>query len=267
MKSFLYVLALALSIAAGTLSWSNIAKHEKQLQDTTDLDKRNANLETDISKLKKELKTESDNLITEKRNLAETNAEIENLDSKIGTLKRSLTSLDAKIAAQEEELNQDKKLIAEIEALAGEENLTIDQVPDQVEKLEQERKDLSKRHSELVSNVEILQADVDKNNSEISELQRRDRERAKSLRANGLASLITAVNSDWGFVIIKPHPDANITVDSQLIVVRGPHHIGRLKINSVEPNRIIADVDYSSLAEGARIRPGDKVILATARTR
>jgi len=91
--------------------------------------------------------------------------------------------------------------------------------------------------------------------------------RRKNLTANGVSSLITSVDNDWGFVIVKPHTDALIKQDSQLIVVRGDKHVGRLSINAIEEGRVLANINYGSLVSGMRIRPGDRVILGKVLTR
>jgi len=114
--------------------------------------------------------------------------------------------------------------------------------------------------------LEEMQKVLDTSNADLVGLNKRESDRVKSLRQNGLSSIITAVNSSWGFVIIKPHPNAIIDTDSNLIIVRGTQHIGRLNINAVEANRVIADIDLDSLVSGARVRAGDRVILAKAKS-
>ena len=41
-------------------------------------------------------------------------------------------------------------------------------------------------------------------------------------------------------------------------------HIGRLNINAIEGDagRVLANIDFSSIVSGMRIRPGDRVILS-----
>jgi hypothetical protein len=51
------------------------------------------------------------------------------------------------------------------------------------------------------------------------------------------------------------------------MVVRGTRPLARLNISAVEANRVIADIDYDSLVAGARLRAGDRVILAKANMR
>ena len=76
------------------------------------------------------------------------------------------------------------------------------------------------------------------------------------------------MDNEWGFVVLKPHADSMIRRESKLLVIRGNRHIGRLTINAieVEAGRVLADIDYSSLAPGMRIRPGDRVIMSKSLT-
>lgn len=267
MHTLLYVLAAVVTLAAGYLSFSNIQTHEEQLSQTNDLDSKNARLEATIKQKETDLKAERALVKEAQQALAETEADIDSQGSKIDAKKRSLAQLDRDLATQEEKLEEIKQLIAKIEDAFKGQQVPINKVPEFVARLNNEKKDLTKEYEELLSNIETMQSKLDKNNSEIADLDKRREDRAASLTSNGVSSLITAVNGDWGFVVIKPHPKAMINADSQLIIVRGERHLGRLNINAVEAGRVIADIDYDSLVSGARVRAGDRVILAKARTR
>jgi len=98
----------------------------------------------------------------------------------------------------------------------------------------------------------------------IEDFKKAQIKRRKNLNANKISSLITAVDNEWGFVVVKPHEGAVIRPESKLVVIRGNKHIGRLNINAIEneAGRVLANIDYSSLVRGMRIRPGDRVILS-----
>ncbi len=109
---------------------------------------------------------------------------------------------------------------------------------------------------------------VEKNQATLSDFKQAQLRRRSNLNANGVSSLITAVDNEWGFVVVKPHADSKIKQDSKLLVIRGNRHIGRLSINAIEEEagRVLANIDYSSIAPGMRIMPGDRVILSNPLT-
>lgn len=267
MKSILYVVAIVLSCAAGYFSYSNAGKQEEQLNATQEQNKLNANLQATIKKTKDDTKAEQGLLADATEGYSTAVASLEKSNSDVTNTNRSLGAVKGEIATLDEELDKIKQAVKAVQDAFGGENIQLNEVPKYVGELEEERKQLSKQYEELAAASEVLTGQVTKNRESMSELERRAADRTASLRGNSAASLITSVNNSWGFVIIKPHPEASISEESKLIVVRGSQHVGRLKINAIEPGRVIADIDYESLAPGVRIQPGDKVILAVSNTR
>lgn len=266
MKSILYVVAIVLSCAAGYFSYSNSSKQEDQLKQTTDLNKQNATLQANIKKAKDDTKAEDGLLKDATEGYSTAVASLETGNSNVTNTNRSLGAIKNEVATLDEELDKIKAAQKAVTEAFGK-NINLDEIPEYVEKLENERKTLAKEYEELSAASEVLTGQVTKNRESIGELERRAADRSASLRGNAAASVITSVNNSWGFVLIKPHPEASITEESKLIVVRGTQHVGRLRINSIEPGRVIADIDYDSLAPGVRIQPGDKVILGVSNTR
>lgn len=267
MKTPLYVLALVCTCAAGYFSYSNVTKQQNQLDLTKKSKKANDNLESSIKETTGDYKGAKELVSGETTKKNTKTASIEGKDSKIKGLNGSIAERKRKLSTQQDELEEGERVITKIEALFKGENVPIDQVEKFVTDLEDERKQLQTQYDEIDKIAETLGTGVAKNEARLTDFDKRQEDRTRRLKANSVSSLITAVNDNWGFVIIKPHPDATITETSKLIVVRGSNHVGRLKINAIEPNRVIADIDYDSLAPGFRIRSGDRVILAVENTR
>lgn len=267
MKTPLFVLACAGIAAAGIFSYQNIEKHQAELDSTDDKKKLIVNVENSIDVMQKDYDSEKELKKKAEDALNETLAEIDLKNGEKLTLKRTVKDLDNKIATQQEQIEEVENLIKKVKEAFKGQNIALEDIPAFVEKLNEERKDLDKKSEELALALEEMQKKFDANTADVGDLTKRELERIESLRQNSLSSLITAVNPSWGFVIIKPHPNADINVDSNLIIVRGAQHIGRLSINAVEANRVIADIDYTSLVSGARVRAGDRVILAKANSR
>ena len=267
MKTLLIAVACAGIGAAGIFSYMEIATHQAELDSTLEKKAKIVNVENAYVRMQKEYDSEKELKKKAEDSLNEMKAEIELKESQKLALKRQLKDLDNKIASQLEEIEEVDALISKVKGAFQGQEVALDQVPEFVEKLNDERKELEKKSEELAIAEEETQAELDSNNVVLVGLNKREAERVESLRQNGLSSIITAVNSSWGFVIIKPHPNAIINSDSNMIIVRGAQHIGRIHINSVENNRVVADIDFDSLVSGARVRAGDRVILAKANSR
>jgi hypothetical protein len=81
-----------------------------------------------------------------------------------------------------------------------------------------------------------------------------------------MESVVTAVNQDWGFLVIGAGSNSGFTPQTSLIVQRDGRLIGRVRPSSIEPTQTIAEIDFKSIATGVRIQPGDRVMLATPAT-
>ena len=77
-----------------------------------------------------------------------------------------------------------------------------------------------------------------------------------------MESVVSAVNQDWGFLVIAAGSNSGFTPQTPLIVERDGKTLGRVRPSSVEPTQTIAEIDFNTLATGVRLQPGDRVITA-----
>lgn len=264
MKTPLYAVACAGICAAGIVSYTKISSHQAELDATDKAKDSIIVVENAFDSTQKEYDVAKADDKAALDALNETKADVELTESKKLTLKRTATDLDNQIASQDEKIEEVEKLIVKVKDAFQGQDVELAEIPAYVEKLNTELKDLKKYGEEPALVLAEMEGKLETSNSQLTELNKREVSRISSLRQNSISSLITAVNSNWGFVVIKPHPEAVITEDTQLIIVRGAQHLGRLNISAVEANRVIADVDYDSLVAGSRVRAGDRVILAKA---
>ncbi|MGJ8657483.1 MAG: hypothetical protein ACSHX6_13625 [Akkermansiaceae bacterium] len=263
MKLILYILALVSIGGAAALSMMNIDKHEEQLALTKTEEgkvrtkkKQVADKETELQDeqgLRDEAKDQNNSLIAEKG--------IKQNDVKANT--KLSASFDDDLEELVSKKDEVQRAMDEIKKALDGENIPLDEVEQFVTGLENRKKDLNKTNVALQQEVSIFSTAVDENKAVLSDFSDAQAKRRKNLAANKVSSLITAVDNEWGFVVVKPHSDAVIKQESKLVVIRGNRHIGRLTINAIEDEggRVLANIDYSSLASGMRIRPGDRVIL------
>jgi chromosome segregation ATPase len=247
---------------------ANIEKHEEQLALTnkkrTEVDGKRSKVVTKERELReeKELRAEAKGQNNDLR------ADKEILENDVNNNKKLSASFDDdldELAGEKEKINT---AMAAIEAELKGQKVPLNEVEEFVTDLESKKKDLNKTNIGLQEEVSVFADAVEQNNAVLSDFKDSQLKRRKNLGANKVSSLITAVDNEWGFVVVKPHSDSMIKQGSKLLVIRGSRHIGRLSINAieVEAGRILANIDYSSLAPGMRIRPGDRVIMTKALT-
>lgn len=185
------------------------------------------------------------------------------LKSAGATLERDVAELDVTLSAQKEEfdiLERAMKEVGEILADLGE-DITFDNLPDKIAQVEEDKKQKIAKLDELTTLVAAADTLLTKNKGELDRLVQRKVARDARIGRNAMESVITAVNQDWGFLVIGAGSNSGFTPQTGLIVQRDGRMIGRVRPSSIEPTQTIAEIDYSSLATGVRLQPGDRVIL------
>lgn len=76
---------------------------------------------------------------------------------------------------------------------------------------------------------------------------------------------ITAVDPQWGFVIVNAGQNSGLEANELLLVTRGGKRQAVLKISRVEKGQSVADIQQDSLKPGNKLQVGDKVILLRPR--
>jgi hypothetical protein len=268
MKAIFYVLALLVTIGAAYFSFDNKNRFETQKNEKeaaiseNKTVSRSADLkQEDLTKEKAELKTASD----EK---AEVEATIENLVSKEGSLKRDLGQLEGTLEEQTAKFAELEKVRVQLETKLKEagEGVTFENLADTINAMEADKLAKTKALGELETNVATLQRNVESNQAEIGRLADRSASRDRRIGRNAMESVVSAVNDDWGFVIIAAGSNTGFTPETKLLVKRDGRLIAEVKPSSIEPTQTIAEIDPESVAPGVRIQPGDRVILAKPAT-
>jgi hypothetical protein len=262
-KAILYVVAL---LAVGTATYYSLEHKRlfKELQDVrlqTIKDKNQTSAFADVKE--KELKDEKADLATAENLQVELTESIRALQSNIATLERGVAELDVTLSGQKEEfeiLEKAMKEVGEILADLGE-DINLDNLPDKIAQVEEDKKQKIAKLDELETLVAAADALLTKNKAELDRLVQRKVARDARIGKNALESVITAVNQDWGFLVIGAGSNSGFTPQTGLIVQRDGRMIGRVRPSSIEPTQTIAEIDYNSLANGVRIQPGDRVIL------
>ncbi|WP_035612353.1 hypothetical protein [Haloferula sp. BvORR071] len=267
MKSIFYALSLLVIGAAAFFSFQNVDKFKAQKS------QREA-AETETASLNGKIKTKSDELDAEQTKLTEANADkstttqnISQAQSAGKKLARDIAELNGKIEAQKTKMGELEKVREKInEILKGGGLNSIDEVPAKIAELKAEQAAKQKQLDELKNAIAVLEKNVASNQDEIGRLGERDSSRDSRIGKNAMQATVSAVNEDWGFVIISAGSTKGFTPQTKLLVKRNGRLIAKINPSSIEPSQTIAEIDKDTLAPGARIQPGDEVILAEPAT-
>ncbi|MCW1922773.1 hypothetical protein OKA05_09440 [Luteolibacter arcticus] len=266
MKAIFYVLALLVTIGAAYFSYDSLGKFKAQQE------QKLATIDANKAKTK-EGDDKNDELTKELAALDEANKKKDELEASIDTLKskeRTLVSDTKKVEATLEEQKVKFAQLEEIRAKAMETlkgvDVSLEDLPAEVVKMEEDKKAKTKALAEVQALVEAAQKNVEANQAEIARLGDRDASRNSRMRRNAMESVVTAVNEDWGFVIIGAGSNTGFTPQTKLLVKRDGRLIAEVQPSAIEPSQTIAEIDRETVAAGARIQPGDRVILANPAT-
>ena len=131
---------------------------------------------------------------------------------------------------------------------------------DELAKLEGELKDAQAKLAEAEQVKATLENKSKAAEREPSDLRQKEQLRQGGLMRPGLEGQVLAVNGGWNFVVLSLGDRQGAVMNAEMIVVRGDTMIAKIRITSVEPSSSVADIVPGSLARGARVQPGDRVI-------
>ncbi len=268
MKAIFYVLALLVTGAAAYFSYENLTKFEKEKSEKEKAIATNKVVSGNADKQQIALDEEKVKLEAADKDKADAEASIENLVAKEKTLRRDLGELEGVLEEQKAKFAQLETTRAQLEELLKEagEQVTLENLPETIKAMEDDKVAKTKKLGELETLVEGGKKAVETNQAEIARLADRSASRDARIRANAMESVVSAVNDDWGFVVIGAGSSTGFTPQTKLLVKRDGRLIAEVKPSSIERSQTIAEIDPETLAPGARIQPGDRVILANPAT-
>lgn len=264
MKKIPYIVAIVIAVTSVILTL-NLSGKFKKVQATR--------LETISERKQHAINAESTEKQLKETREAKTAAESKSDEAtqKLDTLKAEGTSIEREIAAQETIIKSQNDELVEVQKKLDEVNrimsdlgggVTIDTLGDKVQEIENEKKARQAKVEELATLTTAAEKLLATNRAEADRLVKRDIERNSRFNAKSMESVISAINQDWGFLVIAAGSNSGFTPQTPLIVERDGKMLGRVRPSSVEPTQTIAEIDFDSLAAGVRLQPGDRVVLA-----
>lgn len=266
MKAIFYVLALLVTGGAAYFSYDNLNKFKDQREEKIAAIDQNKIVTKNADAKDEALQKELALLEDANKKQDELEASIETLKGKERTTVSKLKEVDATLDAQKAKFADLEKIRAQADEILKGAGVTLEELPNEVVKIEEDKKAKTKELAEKQELVAAAQKVVDANQAEIGRLADRDASRNARIRRNAMESVVTAVNEDWGFVIIGAGSNTGFTPQTKLLVKRDGRLIAEVQPSAIEPSQTIAEIDRESVAPGVRIQPGDRVILANPAT-
>jgi len=266
MKFVFPILAILVCGAAAYFSFTLSDKFQTTQKDRIQAIETNVRVEASIVQAEEEIIKEEDLLKKSQDNLALVNASVQSLESDATRLKNELGELDADLAILATKLEEQDKVLKEVQAMFAEMNLGDDVNEDNLaEKIGDIKDDIKVKSNErdiLEKKVENAKKSLAAKQEDVSRLVARKDARDTRISRNAMEARVTAVNGDWGFLVIGAGENSGFTPQTTLLVQRDGRLIGKVNPSAIEPTQTIAEIDFKSISPGVRIQPGDSVILA-----
>lgn len=213
--------------------------------------------EADLRKAKEEL-------AAAQQSEAELTAALESLKSTLANVKNEAADLDRTIAAQDAEFAELNKTLEAVSAALKElgTDITLENLPDKIQQLEDDVKARNEKFEELKTLVASAEKALATKRDEIDRLVKREIQRTARIGRNSMEAVVTAVNQEWGFLVIGAGENSGFAPQTPMLVQRDGRVVARITPSAIGPTQTVAEIDFKSLAVGARIQPGDRVILA-----
>lgn len=264
MKAIFHIVAIVAACGAAFFSFSHSSKFkavEAERLETIDTNKTTTAKAEAAEKEIKDLKTK----------LAAAEERRELLDQSVSSLKSSASATQSELKRHDEELKVQDGEFSELNKTLEEVNViladlgggvTLDTLPEKIQEIEDDKTARQKKLEELETLVAGAEKSLSSSRAELDRLAKRVVERSSRISRNSMEAVVTAVNQDWGFLVIGAGSNSGFTPQTPLLVERDGRKIGRVRPSSVEPTQTIAEIDLKSLSAGVRLQPGDRVILA-----
>lgn len=268
MKFIAPILAIIVALGAAYFSFEHSAKFEDVQKSRLDNLDNNRRITATADVADKNIVDERALLATSKDNLELATQSVIALEATSNQLKNESAKLDRDIAAQDVEFAALNAALAEVNAILEDlgEEIDIEGLPGRIKEIEDNLLAQREKNSELTALIQGANNSLATKRAEVSRLVDRKQTRNQRIARNSMEAVVTAVDQDWGILVIGAGSNSGFTPQTKLLVKRDGRLIGRVTPSSIEQTQTIAEIDFKSLAPGVRIQPGDRVMLAAPAT-
>jgi len=268
MKPIFHSVALLAALAGIYFSYDLSKKFEEQQSLRLGYNKENVEKTAIAVSIEKDLKDERERLVKAKEEKTLTEQQLANLKAEETKGRRELAALEQTLQQQNNEFDQLNKAMEEVKKILASlgNDVTFENLADKVKSIEQDKLAKEAKIQELTTVLEGAKNKNESQKADVARLLEIKGKRDARIRSNAMETVITAVNQDWGFVVVGAGSNTGFTPQTKLLVERNGYRIGQLQPTSIEPTQTIAEIEFESLAPGVRLQPGDRVILTDPAT-
>jgi predicted nucleic acid-binding Zn-ribbon protein len=264
MKFVFLFLTILITLIASYFTVTQIEKFELIQKTRINTDKTNIVVSVNVDKAIKDIQDEEPKLEEALKALAVSKSVITTLKDDNVSIENQLIDLDKKIGEQDVKLIEFKNVYEGVKQELAQINLevTLSTLNDDFKNLAtsiEGKQGKEKGLEESIANEEKRLADK---RAEIDRYNGRIQARDLRIAQNEIEARVTAVNHDWGFLVIGAGSNSGFMPDTRLLIKREGRLIGTVKPSAIELTQTIADIDFDSLSSGVRFQPGDEVIIA-----
>lgn len=264
MKAILYVVVILVAGGASFFSYDLSKKYtvlEAERVETIAKEKK-ATADSDVADQK--IKAEKALLAASKEREELLNQSVSSLSATATSLAADSSRLDDDMKVQNGEFAELNKALEEVNTILADlgGGVTLDTLSEKIQQIEDDKTAKQQKFEELEALVAGGKKSLAGSRTEMDRLTKRMVERNSRIGQNSLEAVVTAVNPEWGFVVIGAGSNSGFTPQTSLIVQRDGRMIGRVQPSAIEPMQTIAEVDFKALPSGVRLQPGDRVILS-----
>lgn len=264
MKFIFPILAIFVCGVAAYFTAEHSSKFEAVQQQRLEAISTNKIVMANIDKEQVEKDNQEKSLEDSKGELALATQTVDILQADNRQLKNDVAKLDVRLAEQDKEFAQLNAAIEEVRGILAElgQDVSIDNLGEKVNEISDDIIAKKSKLEELETLVGGAQKILATSQDQVKRLIERKTTRSERIKRNAMTARVTAVNQDWGFLVIGAGSNSGFTPQTSLLVKRDGKLIGSVKPSAVEKTQTIADIELDSLAPGVRIQAGDTVILA-----
>ncbi|MFD2257653.1 hypothetical protein ACFSSA_13300 [Luteolibacter algae] len=264
MKFIFPIIAILVCGAAAYFSLSTSEKFEKVQAERLESLNTNKAVTANAEAAETNIEKEKELLETAKNNLEVATQSVLALESTGNSLKNEASKLDNELKIQNDEFAELANALEQVQAGFAElgEDIDMDNLGDKIAEIGEEVEAKRAKSEELDTLIESAKKSLASKQKDAERLASRKVERTKRIARNSMEARVTAVNQDWGFLVIGAGSNSGFTPQTSLLIKRDGRLLGRVKPSAIEPTQTIAEIDLETLSPGVRIQPGDRVILA-----
>lgn len=264
MKVIVHVVAIVVLLGAAFLTLQHRSKFIKLEEVRLKTKADNAAVTEDAVTEEAKLKIAREGMTAADQKREELTQGLAAIQSSLTNLQREAGDLDTTLKSQEDEfaeLNKAREEVASIVKNLGQ-DITLENLGEKIQEIDADLKAKQAKLEELKTLAESASKALATSRAEMDRLVKREIERNALIGRNSMEAVVTAVNQDWGFLVIGAGSNSGFTPQTGLLVQRDGRLVGRVTPSAIEPTQTIAEIDFKSVGAGVRLQPGDRVILA-----